>query len=941
MSDLRIAVVGMAGRFPDADSVENLFENCLKGIVSIKRYNDDELIEAGIKKKNIEHENYIKYGSFIKDIDKFDNTFFKMTQLEASLIDPQQRLFLKCSWEALENANYSPEKYDGRIGVFSSSSLSTYLINNILKSNYYRDKDFDYPTLIGNDKDFLSTRVSYKLGLSGPSISLQCGCSSSLAAIHYACQSIKNNESDMAIAGGVSITVPQKMGYFYKEGGNFSKDGQVRAFDINASGMVKGNGCGVVILKALSKAIEDHDYIYAVIDSSSINNDGKNKVGYTAPSISGQTSVIKDSLYKSGIDYNKIRYIEAHGTGTRLGDPIEMKALSNSYKINNKNKIIVGSVKSNIGHLDAAAGVTGFIKASMILNKGVIPKSVNFKSPNPQINFDKIPFRVESKENIKLNKSDKNYVAVSSLGIGGTNVHIILEDFRNNKSHKNYNKSYVLPLSAKTEQSLEMQKSNLLEFLKKHENLNISDVSFSLCFGRTDFKVRDYIIASDITEAIERLSRNNIDSYDNEKLKELADQWKEGKLILWESLFNEEDVYRIPLPTYPFDEKSLWISPSNQINQEEVYTNKANMSSLHVSQLTKKDIINKIVDIWSTDLDMDIKTNDDFFDIGGDSLIAIDIISDLNKVFEINLNLNILSKISTPELLGDYIYVNKINSSSIDLQNITKIISSEKSNKNLFLVHPAGGSTYCYNVLAKYLEENINIYAISFPENIDVNLEINDLAKIYAEEINKIQPDGNLYIGGYSFGGNVAMQMVKNLNDKGRKIEKIFMIDSIPPEGYSEEGLNKEKCINKFPALWRLMTGNDKESESYVHLNNNGNLDEIIDNMKNEGIISKKISNSSIKRTFNTWISNNNALSSQSKDIQVDATIIIFFAKENLPKYLFNLAEMKHVTHELWSKYTSKELKSIKIDGNHYSMFSDKNNIRILAKKFNEELKNL
>lgn len=940
MENSKIAIIGMAGRFPDADSVESLFENCLNGIVSIRKYNDSELINAGVKKEYLNDKDYVKYGAFVKDIDKFDNSFFKMTQVEANITDPQQRIFLKCAWESLEDASYSPDKFNGKIGVFASASLSTYLINNVLKSDYYKNKDFDYSTLIGNDKDFLSTRVSYKLGLSGPSISIQSGCSSSLVATHYACQSLINGESDIAIAGGVSLNVPEKTGYHYQDGSTFSKDGQIRPFDSKATGMVKGNGCGVVVLKKLSKAIEDNDYVYAVIDSSAVNNDGRTKVGYTAPSVSGQTDAIKHAINKSGIDINKIKYIETHGTGTKLGDPIEIRALSRAYNIHKEHKVTIGSIKANIGHLDAAAGVVGLIKTAMILDKGIIPKSVNFESPNPQINFNELPFYLETKENIILDQSEKNYAAVSSFGIGGTNVHMILEDYKQVKKQEDDNKSYVLPFSAKSENTLDIQKVNIREFLKSHQDLNICDVAFSLCFGRSDFKYRDYLIASSVKEAIEQLSRKEAYLSKGSNLDKVAQQWKAGESISWEPLFSGVNAFRVPLPTYPFEEKSFWINPSRKICEVEISIDEIN-NGMVKDKLSKDEIINEVVNIWSKDLEMDIKKDDDFFDIGGESLIALDIISDLNKKFGLKLQTNILAELPTPQLVGNHIYKLKNEYNLDGLENISKIISSDSSDKNLFLIHPAGGSTYCYNILSKYLERHINIYAISFPQKVSVDLEIKDLAKIYAKQITQIQPKGEFYIGGYSFGGNVALEIAAQLKNEQRNVKKIFMIDSIVPDSYSEDGIDKEKCAKKFPVVWNLLMGNVEKAESLIDFESNKSLDELIDDMKKEGIISEKFSNVDVKRTFNTWISNHKVLSSQNRNIKVDSEIILFFGKDKMPKFLYEFTNMKLADCKLWSEHTSKDLVMVGVEGNHYSLMINKENMKILASSLNQEIKKI
>lgn len=578
----------------------------------------------------------------------------------------------------------------------------------------------------------------------------------------------------------------------------------------------------------------------------------------------------------------------------------------------------------------------------MILNKGIIPKSVNFKSPNPQINFDEIPFCLETERNIKLNFSEKNYAAVSSFGIGGTNVHMILENYEKRKGKENNTKSYILPFSAKSESALNILKNNMKEFLETNYNLNICDLAFSLCFGRTDFKYRYYIIASSIKEVIKKLSSSEIYSSNNLELDKIAQQWKAGENVSCDFLFKEQKVFRIPLPTYPFEEKSFWIEPLiHKDKTKKLAEQDQDQDIEYINKLTEVEIVKQVEDVWSDDLQMDIQENSDFFDIGGESLIAIDIISDLNKKFDLQLPTNIVSELPTPKLIGSYIYKLKNKYELDEFENVIKIVSNDSSNKNLFLIHPAGGSTYCYNILSKYLAKYINIYAISFPQNIKVDIEIKELAKIYAREIIKIQPEGSLYIGGYSFGGNVAIEIASQLKDHKRNVKKIFMIDSIVPEAYSKDGINKNKCIKKFPFVWSILTGNLEKAQSLMKFDNNKDINMVIEDMKKDGSISNKLSNTQIERTFNTWISNHRALSLQNKYIKVDIPIVIFFAKEKMPKFMYEFANMKLTDCKSWSKYTSKGIKIFGIEGNHFSIITNKRNIKILADNINRELKNI
>jgi len=378
-----IAIIGMSGRFPGADNIAEFWQNLKNGVESISFFSDDELTAEGIDAEIMRHPNYVRAKGVLNNIEYFDAPFFGFTPREAQIMDPQHRLFLQCAWEALEDAGYDAETYQGAIGVYASVSMNYYLQNNLFSNRELLEKVGELQKVLSSDKDFLSTRVSYKMNLRGPAVVVQSACSSSLVSTHLACQSLISGESDIVLAGGVSVVVPQKAGYFYQEEGIASPDGHCRAFDAKAQGTVSGNGVGIVALKRLSDAITDGDHIYAVIKGSAINNDGALKVGYTAPGIDGQADVISRALTMAEVDPETIRCIEAHGTGTALGDPIEITALSQAFQphTNKKQFCAVGSVKTNVGHLDSAAGVTGLIKTILALKNQAFHPVYILKSP--------------------------------------------------------------------------------------------------------------------------------------------------------------------------------------------------------------------------------------------------------------------------------------------------------------------------------------------------------------------------------------------------------------------------------------------------------------------------------------------------------------------------------------------------------------------------------
>src|SRR5581483_350865 len=392
-----IAIIGLACRFPGASNVDQFWHNLRNGVESVTFFTDQELLSAGVNRHILSQPNCVKARAIIDDIDMFDAPLFGFTSKEAEITDPQHRLFLQCSREALEAAGYDPTVYPHKMGLYAGAGFSGYLA--VVLSNPEVLKTIgSYRVLIANDKDFLSTMVSYKLGLRGPSVVVQTACSTSLVAVHLACQSLLNGECNMALAGGVSIRLPQRSPYLYQEGGILSPDGHCRAFDADSQGTVGGEGVGVVVLKRLSEALRDRDNIQAVIKASSINNDGSSKVGFTAPSITGQAEVIAETLDLANINPETITYIEAHGTGTALGDPIEIAALTRAFRVRTTKKTFcaIGSVKTNIGHLDSAAGVAGLIKTVLMLRHKLIPPTLHFRRPNHRIGFEDSPFYVQS-----------------------------------------------------------------------------------------------------------------------------------------------------------------------------------------------------------------------------------------------------------------------------------------------------------------------------------------------------------------------------------------------------------------------------------------------------------------------------------------------------------------------------------------------------------------
>ena len=513
-----IAIIGMAGRFPGARSVAEFWRNQLEGVEAISHFRPEDL-EISNRTSVGSDPRYIKARSILDDIDLFDADFFGIYPREAELMDPQQRLFLECCWQAIEDAGYVPDSYPGLIGIYAGSSLSSYFLSRLCKTPGFIEKFTsgyqiaNYVEMMGNSLDFLSTRVSYKLNLRGPSLTMLSACSTSLVAVTQACQSLLTYQCDMALAGGVSITLPQKRGYFYQDGGMGSADGHCRAFDADANGTVFGSGLGIVLLKRLDEAIRDGDQIHAVIRGFAVNNDGSAKVGYAAPSVEGQASVIAMAHEAAGVEPETIGYIEAHGTGTPLGDPIELTGLTQAFRARTSRSqfCTIGTAKTNLGHLDIAAGVTGLINAAHIVRDGVFPPTLHFKNPNSTFDFKNSPFRVVSKRsNWEVNDGPRR-AGVSAFGVGGTNAHVVLEQAPDREPSTSRRSRHLLVLSARSPAALEQATDNLAAHLSSHADLNLADAAWTLQVGRRAFDHRRVVVASNAAEAAGILSRRDRD----------------------------------------------------------------------------------------------------------------------------------------------------------------------------------------------------------------------------------------------------------------------------------------------------------------------------------------------------------------------------------------------------------------------------------------------
>ena len=575
-----VAIIGMAGRFPGAQMVDEYWANVAAGVRSIRGFSDQELLARGVDPHLLRQPNYIRAGTLIQDVDRFDAAFFGYTPRETELMDPQHRVFLETAWEVLETAGYTSDSFPGSIGVFAGCGKANYALNNLLHRSDVLQSAPSLQVSMNNEVDSLASTASYKLNLRGPSVSLQTFCSTSLVAVHMACQSLLTYDCGMALAGGVVLSVPHGVGYLYEEGGIVSPDGHCRSFDARAQGSVMGDGVGIVVLKRLEDALAEGDRIVAVIRGSAVNNDGVRKVGYTAPGLTGQTAVILSALSNAGVEADTISYLEAHGTATRLGDAVELEAMIRAFRQSTARSgfCALGSVKPNIGHLDRASGVAGLIKTSLALEHGVLPPQVDFERPSAEVDLERSPFYVTTEARPWPSRSAQpRRAGVSSFGLGGTNAHVVLEEAPPRPTSDPAQPFQLLVWSARTASALEALTERLGRFLRDQPRANLADVAWTLAVGRAAFNHRRMLVVRDVADALGQLERHQYQTCEQtgrsgrasversgprgEWLARVGRAWLDGQLVDWAQVFVGEQRRRVVLPTYPFERQRYWIEP--------------------------------------------------------------------------------------------------------------------------------------------------------------------------------------------------------------------------------------------------------------------------------------------------------------------------------------------------------------------------------------------
>ncbi|MGK4585150.1 type I polyketide synthase [Kitasatospora sp. HPMI-4] len=653
-NDTHIAIVGMACRFPGASTPEQYWDNLVAGVDSVRAIEAQELREWGADPERLADPRYVAMHGAVDGIGEFDAGFFHFSERDATLLNPQHQLFLECAWEALERAGYDPHAAPGTVGVFAGAGRNGY-------ASVFQDRPDRFPGVddlalhLANEPEHLSTRVSYKLGLTGPSMAVMTACSTSLVAVHEASRALLAGECDFALAGGVSLRLP-RVGYWYREGGTMSPDGRCRTFSADARGIVGGDGAGVVVLRRAQDAIDDGDHVHAVIRGSAVNNDGSERAGYTAPGVRGQAEVIRIAHAAAEVDPASIGYVEAHGTGTLVGDPIEVTALTQAFQDGSvaDGSIALGSVKTNIGHTDTAAGVAGLMKAALALEHRVIPANLHFSEPNPAIDFARTPFTVNTANRGWQPAGQPRRAGVSSFGIGGTNAHVVLEEAPAPAPTTEPGPGgHLLVLSARTPAALDAMAARLAGHLRENPELPLADVAFTLQQGRHPFAHRRYVVCSDHAQAVRALSapaagRSTVRASSDELverirshsddgelvglLDELGGLWQQGAAIDWSRLHDGARRRRVPLPTYPFERRTHLVKPEPFAPSATAPAapDTATGTGTGTAASTEERLAELFAKVLGEQADV---AGQDFFELGGDSLSAIQLLALVEETF--------------------------------------------------------------------------------------------------------------------------------------------------------------------------------------------------------------------------------------------------------------------------------------------------------------------
>jgi 3-oxoacyl-(acyl-carrier-protein) synthase/thioesterase domain-containing protein/acyl carrier protein len=949
-----VAIIGMDCRFPGAaDSAEAYWQLVRNGVDAVVEVPEDrwDLAQHYDAKPGTPGKLYARHGGFLprETVEGFDAEFFRLSKAEAVAMDPQQRLLLQVSYGALQNAGQVVGANSER-----AQELTTGVYVGVCFDDYARlvhaggTSEITPYSALGNSKSVAAGRISYALGLTGPNVSLDTSCSSSLLAVHLACQSLRSGETDMALAGGVNLMLLPEVSIGFCQMRALSVAGRTRTFDADADGYVRGEGCGVVVLKRLSDAVANRDNVIAVISGSATNHDGASN-GLTAPNGRAQEAVIRQALRNAKLAPEHMQYVEAHGTGTPLGDPIEATALANAMQRTPEDApLYVASVKANMGHLEGAAGIAGFMKVALALQRKEIPPQLHFSTPNPKIPWERSNI-VVPQEVVPWPDGERGRNAgVSSFGMSGTNVHIVLSAAAEPKSTlAEPPRRELIVLSAKNSHALDAAKVALASHLESHPEQPLADIAYSLAVGREAFAHRWGCAAKSHAEAVAQLrgdceSPAGGDDAPAGTQQETFDAWLSGQHVDW-AVYERDTARRIvPLPTYPYSNKPHFVEHRRM-------TNAAPVASLPTTgrQVSIKALERGLSTLVQQMLDVDEVPRDaDFFALGGDSLLATQVIHGIAQTFGVVLPLEQMFDTPTVATLAAATHVAQRGEGTKPPWLVTLQAGAPDRNP-LFCMHPAGGSVFCYRDLIASLDDpELPVYGFEDPGLYSERPYegITGGAAYFLGTIRRIQPQGPYNLVGYSYGGNMAFEMAVQLKRDGHDVGLLALLDSFPPTAYRSMTNDRTRILAAVAEMVSLIfekSERDWYTGEFQGMTWTEQQAYVVDALTSDSAGTAMPPSEFSGRILETAVTNFLELHAHKPDVQYAGDLSYFWAKETIPTRLASLLQYEipdDLVGDGWGPLTTGRVDTNFVDGHHFTMFHSAN-IDGLASAFGEALR--
>ncbi|ADG97809.1 6-deoxyerythronolide-B synthase [Segniliparus rotundus DSM 44985] len=884
---MEFAIVGASIRLPGVCDIDEFRRALLagqSGLCAVPPSSDDG------KGPTVHDPRYVPVASVVESAELFDREFFSMTSGEAASLDPQQRLLLTLAYEALQSCAFDPEMR--RIGVYVSATQSSRRPDAPARQQASGPLAVDYSAMLANDTDFCSARIAHKLGLTGPAVTVQSACSSALVAVHQACAGLAFGDADAAIAGGVSVTLPQNRGYLHQEGGVLSPTGQCRPFDRGADGFVKGNGGALVVLRRLDDALADGDPVLAVISGSAVNNDGDRRMGFTAPSPQGQEELIASAVARSGVAVGDIRYVEAHGTGTPMGDPIEFRALTRAYGAGPgaSPDCCLGSLKANYGHLDVAAGAVGLVKAVLVVHGGTVFPQINFTGPSEFVPLAAGRFVIPTEPR---QFPEHSWAAVSAFGMGGTNAHVVLRGPRDGeispvRAGQADGCAVPVRFNARSERSLARFGSRLSRYLRERPDIHPADVAATLARRSVGGLVRE-VRARDSAE--------------------LADELAAQDFGVARETIAAVPGRRVWLPPTPLEEAPL--SSSGAVSEP----GGAERTPAPRAAQVRASFMRHVED----ELGPPVGEEDDFFAAGGESIGLVAIVAKVTAEFGFVVDFTRLDGLSTVGKLAD-----ELVRQAVSTVHDTDPIITFGPPGDVYWHPPAGGANFCYSALSRVCPKlGVNAFRANLRDTAST---IEDIAARNIEVLDRRGLlGGQLVLGGYSFGGNVGLEMAIQLERAGVQPRRVVLFDSIAPHGYRGADTTGEE-YDKAVALMVQSAVRQSAPEDQL-----GAFSRMLgDQGSAAGVLYQDF--------VRFWRANHQALVRHKPEAVLSCPITLFRSQEALPQQSLQWLGVDALPASAWQRYSAQPLQVINVPGDHYALFVEPQCLEVLAARLPEVL---